>query len=89
MACPRRQTQRRDSGELVHGARAYRARSASMGGCSELLGWRWSAAVMEERRGTLVTGNGDGGLSSRWRLLLRARKKAEARRMACAAECGR
>ena len=52
-----------------------------MGGCSELLGWRWSAAVMEERRGTLVTGNGDGGLSARWRLRRLRVKAKEGTRM--------
>ena len=39
-----------------------------MGGCSELLGWQWSAAVMEELRGKLVTGNGGGGHPALWRL---------------------
>ena len=36
---------------------------------------------MEERRGTLVTGNGDGGLSARWRLWQLRVKAKEGTRM--------
>ena len=47
-AWPRRRGWRRGSGELARGAVAYQAPSANTGGCSGLLGWRWSAAVVME-----------------------------------------
>jgi hypothetical protein len=37
--------------------------------------------VTEEQRGTLVTGNGDGGLSARWRLRWLRVKAKEGTRM--------
>jgi len=87
-AGPRRRGWRRSSGEHSHGVGAYRAWLADTGGRGGLPGWRWS-----------YCGDGEAAKASyrrqgRWRTLCArtaaaaGEKETEARRMACAAECG-
>ena len=48
MSRPRRRGVAANSGEAARGAEALPSTGSGKGGCGELLGWRWSAAVVME-----------------------------------------
>ena len=51
MSWPRCRGAAANSGEAAHGAEALPSTGSGMGGCSELLGRWWSAAVVMEKLG--------------------------------------
>jgi len=88
-AWPRRQSWRRSSGELAHGAGAYRTQSANTGGRSGLLGIWWCCCGDEweaRRELALAMATAEAGKSS---AAAAGEEETEKMQMVRAGQCGR